>query len=517
MFSARERKGRMQQNLKKILIVGGGTAGWMAAAACAKTLAGGGYEIDVVESDEIGTVGVGEATIPPIMEFNRTLQIDEAEFMRATQASVKLAIEFVDWTRLNHTYIHPFGQYGVPMQGIYFHHFWLRHRAEGGTMSHDEFNSCTMAARAGRFAPPMATDRSPLPPIAYAYHFDAGLYAAFLRRYAEALGVRRHEGKVVHVQLRADDGFIESVKLADGRVLAADLFVDCSGFRGLLIEEALHAGYEDWREWLPCDRAMAVPCERVAATTPFTRSTAREAGWQWRIPLQHRTGNGYVYCSEFLSDDEAASLLLTRLDGKALASPRPLRFIAGKRKEIWKKNCVALGLASGFLEPLESTSIHLVQSGIARMMHLFPSAKFDQSAIDKYNALSKREYEEVRYFLVLHYKATERDDTPFWRHCQAIKKPPVLNERWDMYASHGQLVVPPLDLFKDSSWFAVFEGQGVRPERYHPIADIPSKEELARRLNLMSSDVRKRVQAYPMHDEYIRAHWAAPPMPQKAM
>src|SRR5688572_27112624 len=313
MFGARTPNPRMQ-NLKKILIVGGGTAGWMAAAACAKLLEGGGYTIELIESDEIGTVGVGEATIPPIQDFNRSLQIDENEFIRATQASFKLGIEFVDWTRLDHSYIHPFGQYGVPMQGIYFHHFWLRHRASGGTMSHDLFNSSTMAARAGRFARPMPADRSPLPPLGYAFHFDAGLYAAFLRRMAEGLGVVRHQGKVVHVQLRGTDGFIESVTLDDGRVIAAELFIDCSGFRGLLIEQALHACYEDWSEWLPCDRALAVPCDRLPATTPYTRSTAREAGWQWRIPLQHRTGNGYVYCSQFLSDDEASSLLLSRLD-----------------------------------------------------------------------------------------------------------------------------------------------------------------------------------------------------------
>jgi tryptophan 7-halogenase len=505
------------QSLKKILIVGGGTAGWMAAAACAKLLEGGGYSIELIESDEIGTVGVGEATIPPIQDFNRSLQIDENEFIRATQASFKLGIEFVDWTRLGHSYIHPFGQYGVPMQGIYFHHFWLRHRASGGTLSHDLFNSSTMAARAGRFARPLPTDRSPLPPLGYAFHFDASLYAAFLRRMAESLGVKRSQGKVVHVQLRSTDGFIESVKLDDGRVIAADLFIDCSGFRGLLIEQALHAGYVDWSEWLPCDRAMAVPCDRLPSTTPYTRSTAREAGWQWRIPLQHRTGNGYVYCSQFLSDDEAASLLLSRLDGAARATPRPLRFVAGRRKEVWKKNCVALGLASGFLEPLESTSIHLIQTALARLLFLFPGNHFDQATIDKFNELSRLELEEIRDFLLLHYKATERDDTPFWRHCQSIKLTDSLKARWDMYEHNANLVTPLGDLFKEQSWFAVFEGQGVRPMHYHPFADIPADDELARRMNLISSDVRKRIDAFPTHDDFIRDHCAAPPMPSKAM
>jgi len=502
----------MQQNLKRILIVGGGTAGWMAAASCAKLLAGGGYSIELIESEEIGTVGVGEATIPPIQDFNRSLQIDEVDFIRATQASFKLGIEFVDWTRLGDSYIHPFGQYGVQMQGIYFHHFWLRYVAQGGKLSFDEFNSSTMAARAGRFARPMPTDRSPLPPLGYAYHFDAGLYAVFLRKYAEALGVRRHEGKVVHVALRATDGFIESLKLDDGRVIAADLFIDCSGFRGLLIEQTLHAGYEDWSEWLPCDRAMAVPCDRLPATTPYTRSIAREAGWQWRIPLQHRTGNGYVYCSEYLSDDEAASQLLSRLDGAPRASPRPLRFVAGRRKEMWKKNCVALGLASGFLEPLESTSIHLVQAALARLLFMFPGTGFDPATIDKYNALARQELEDIRDFLVLHYKASERDDTPFWRHCQTVKLPETLKLRWDMYAQAANIVVAPGDLFKESSWFAVFTGQGVKPAGYHPFADIPPDAELVRRMELISSDVRKRVDSFPTHDQYIREHCAAPPL-----
>jgi tryptophan halogenase len=508
------------QGIKKLLIVGGGTAGWMAAAAFGKLLAGAGYTIELIESDEIGTVGVGEATIPPITDFNRTMQIDETEFIRATQASFKLAIEFVDWTRLGHSYIHPFGAYGVPMQGVYFHHFWLRHRAQGGTLSHDVFNSSTVAARAGRFAPTGPNDRSPLPPLAYAYHFDAGLYAAFLRRMAEASGVRRLEGKVVDVKLRGEDGFIESVTLNDGRVVAADFFIDCSGFRGLLIEQALHAGYEDWRQWLPCDRALAVPCERVPATTPFTRSTARESGWQWRIPLQHRTGNGYVYCSEYLGDDEAASRLLSRLDGATSATPRPLRFIAGRRKECWKKNCVAIGLSSGFLEPLESTSIHLIQTAIAKLLFMLPRERVDPTVVAKYNDMLRIELEEIRDFLVLHYTATERDDTPFWRHCRAIRRPDSLQQRWEMYESNAVILSPPGELFRDSSWFAVYTGQGVLPRSWHPAADIPSNEELERRLRLISGDVQKRVQGFPTHDEFIRAHCAAPPvppMPAKAM
>jgi tryptophan halogenase len=502
--------------IRKIVIVGGGTAGWMAAAGLARIVGTGLYSIELVESDEIGTVGVGEATIPTIVDFNRTLGIEENEFIRATQASFKLGIEFVDWYKLGHRYIHPFGVYGVPMGGVNFHHFWLRHRARGGTLSHDVFNSSTMAARAGRFARPMPNDPSPLPPMNYAYHFDAGLFAAFLRKRAEAGGVRRTEGKVVDVQLRAD-GFIESIKLGDGRVVEGDFFIDCSGFRGLLIEQTLQAGYEDWSRWLPCDRAMAVPCDRLETTTPYTRSTAREAGWQWRIPLQHRIGNGYVYCSGFLGDDEAAQLLLSRLDAPARAAPRPLRFVAGRRREAWKNNCVSLGLASGFLEPLESTSIHLIQTGIARLLYLFPREQIDPTTVAKYNDMSRIEYEEVRDFLVLHYKATERDDTPFWRHCREIPLPDTLRARWDLYQANGSLVGIAGDLFREPSWFAVYTGQGVNPSSYHAFADLVDEAELERRLALIAKDVRARVESFPTHDEYIRKNCAAPSLPGKVM
>jgi tryptophan halogenase len=500
----------MADNFKRVLIVGGGTAGWMAAAAFSRWMVGGGYSIELIESDEIGTIGVGEATIPHIVDFNRSLQIDEVDFIRATQATFKLGIEFENWTRLGHSYMHPFGQFGVPMHGIAFYQFLLRHMAHGGSLSPDVFNSNTIAARAGRFGPSALKEPTPLPPMPYAYHFDASLYAAFLRRMAESNGVKRHEGKVVHVKLRGEDGFIESVQLTDGRVFGADLFIDCSGFRGLLIEQALHAGYEDWSQWLPCDRAMAVPCERVAATTPYTRSTAREAGWQWRIPLQHRTGNGYVYCSQFLGEDEAASQLLSRLDGAPRADPKPLRFITGRRKEVWKKNCVALGLAGGFLEPLESTSIHLIQAVIGRLLFVFPGSTFDPPTIDKFNAQLRFELEGIRDFLVLHYKATERNDTEFWRHCQSIPLPDTLKARWDMFTQTGNIVVTPGELFSEPSLFAVFNGQGVSPKAYHPFADIPPDAELARRFDLIRGDVRKRVNAMPTHDDFIRQYCAAP-------
>jgi len=503
--------------VRRVVIVGGGTAGWMTAMSFARLAQGAALSIELIESEEIGTVGVGEATIPPIVDFNRTMQIDENEFMRATQASFKLGIEFVDWYDKGSSYIHPFGFYGVQMHGIYFHHFWLRHRKQGGTMDAGAFNMHIQACHSGRYGRPLPGDKLPLPPMSYAYHFDAGLYARFLRGLAEGLGVKRTEGKVVHVQQNGESGFIESVKLDDGRVVEGDLFIDCSGFRGLLIEQTLHAGYEDWTQWLPCDRAMAVPCDRVAATTPYTRSTSREAGWQWRIPLQHRTGNGYVYCSEFLSDDEAASTLVSRLDGAAQAAPRPLRFVAGRRKEVWKKNCVAVGLASGFLEPLESTSIHLIQSMVARLLFMLPSGGIDQATIDKFNALARLELEDIRDLLVLHYTATLRDDTPFWRHCRAIPKPDSLKQRWEMYEHSGNIIIAAGDLFREPSWFAIMNGQGLRPTAYHPFADIPSDAELERRFVLMSGDVQKRVQTFPLHDEYLRRHCAAPPLSGKPM
>jgi tryptophan halogenase len=507
----------MQKKVRKIVIVGGGTAGWMTAATFARTALGVPYQIQLIESDEIGTVGVGEATIPPIYDYNNQMKIDEHEFMRATEATIKLGTEFLDWKGLAESYIHPFGYYGVQMHGIYFHHFWLRHRAQGGTMSPDEFNMNIVACRQGRFGRPRPDDRIPLPPLSYAYHFDAGLYARFLRRMAEADGVKRIEGKIVSVQQDGESGFVTSVTLTDGRVVEGDFFIDCSGFRGLLIEQTLHAGYEDWSHWLPCDRAMAVPCERVAATTPYTRSTSREAGWQWRIPLQHRTGNGYVYCSQFISDDEAAGRLLQRLDGPAQAAPRPLRFVAGRRKAVWKKNVAAIGLASGFLEPLESTSIHLIQSMVARLMFMFPHDGIDPATIEKFNALARLEIEEIRDLLVLHYTATEREDTPFWRHCRAIPKPESLTQRWEMYEGTGNIIIEAGLLLKEPSWFAIYTGQGVRPRSYHPFADIPSDAELARRLTILSSDVAKRVASFPMHDDYIRANCASPAMMKEKM
>jgi tryptophan halogenase len=353
---------------------------------------------------------------------------------------------------------------------------------------------------------------SPLSKIAHAYHFDAGLYARYLRKYAEQRGVKRTEGKIVDVKLRSEDGFIESVTLQGDRRIEADFFIDCSGFRGLLIEQTLKAGFEDWSHWLPCDRALAVPCESVHPLTPYTRSTARTAGWQWRIPLQHRTGNGHVYSSRFMSDDEATAVLLANLDGKPLADPRPLRFVAGRRKKTWMKNCIALGLAGGFLEPLESTSIHLVQSGLANFMTLFPNRKYSEAEVDQFNRISAWEYECIRDFLILHYNATERADSPFWNYCKTMSIPDSLKRKLEIFRSHGRVFRENNELFNDTSWFAVMIGQNVPSDSYDPLVDALTEAEIRERMQSIRRAIEKSAEVMPTHEEFIAQNCAAAPM-----
>jgi tryptophan halogenase len=497
--------------IRKVVIVGGGTAGWMAAAALVRTIGQiPTLEIELVESEEIGTVGVGEATIPQINLFNTLLGIDEHDFVRATNATYKLGIEFRDWTRIGHRYVHPFGFYGIDMMGVEFHHHWLKGRALGDETPLDVYSLGIVGGLQGRFDHPHPDQpNSPLSRIAYAFQFDASLYARYLRGLSEAQGAVRTEGRIVDVVQNGETGFVEAVVLQSGARVEGDLFIDCSGFRGLLIEQVLKAGFEDWSAWLPCDRAVAVACESSADVQTLTRSTARPAGWQWRIPLQHRTGNGYVYSSEHLSDDEAAATLLANLDGAPLGDPRPLRFKAGHRKKVWVKNVVALGLASGFLEPLESTSIHLVQTGIARLMTLFPTRNFDPFEIDRYNALTEREYIDIRDFLVLHYKATERNDTAFWDYCRTLDPPEGLAYKLDMFRANGRIFREHEELFTETSWVSVMVGQGIEAGGYHPVADTLPDAETLKRLAHIREVVAGAARLMPTQAEFLRHHGSA--------
>ncbi|HEX8233634.1 MAG TPA: tryptophan halogenase family protein [Caulobacteraceae bacterium] len=484
--------------IRDIVVVGGGSAGWMAAAALARLLPRG-YRVRLIESEEIGTVGVGEATIPAIRLFNAALGLDENEFLRETRGSFKLGVQFVDWLRPGHTYIHAFGQLGRDLGPVPFHHYWLRARRLGFAKPLAAYSLNATAALQNRFGRNTRPANSVLPEQPYAFHFDAGLYARHLRRFAEARGVERREGKIVHTRLDGESGFIAAVRLEDGTEVEGDMFVDCSGFRGLLIEGALHTGYDDWSNWLPCDRALAVPCASVEPITPYTRSTARAAGWQWRIPLQHRIGNGYVYCSRYISDDEAAATLLANLDGEALADPRPLRFVAGRRRKFWNRNCVALGLASGFMEPLESTSLHLVQSGILRLIAMLPGVGFEPADIDEYNRQTAVEYERIRDFLILHYKAVERDE-PFWRGCREMPIPDSLQRKLDVFAANGRIFRYDDELFTETGWAQVLLGQGVEPRGYSPLAEALSMDELRGFLDTVAGLVAAGAASMPPHD-----------------
>jgi tryptophan halogenase len=492
--------------IQGIAILGGGTAGWMAAAILARRLGRAFGDIRVLESPEIGTIGVGEATIPPIRLFNQALGIDEGEFLLKTQGTIKLGIEFKDWARLGRDYFHPFGAHGTSNEQVSLHQDWLKLRRLGDAGNFEEYSLNTVAARLGRICAGSAGDQDLSPVFAHAFHFDAGLYAEYLRGYALARGVVRMERKVVEVELRGEDGFIQALRLDDGQRIEADLFIDCSGFRGLLIEGALKTGYEDWTGWLPCDRAVAVPCESAGALTPFTRSTARSAGWQWRIPLQHRIGNGYVYCSRFISDDEAAATLLANLDGAPRAEPRFLRFTTGRRKKFWNKNCIALGLAAGFLEPLESTSIHLIQSGITQLAAIFPDRSFDPHDREEYNRLQLDEYDKVRDFIVLHYKATARDDAPLWRYCSNMPVPESLMYRIDLFRSSGRVAFQDRELFVEPNWLSVFIGQDILPRRYDPLADVLPIDSVRSQLQRLRALMRQTAEAMPTHADFIAEH-----------
>jgi tryptophan halogenase len=499
----------MQPLHTRLVIVGGGTAGWMAAAILAP-LSEDGYSITLIESDEIGTVGVGEATIPQINLYNQALGIDEDEFLKATQGTFKLGIEFVDWWRQGHRYMHAFGDVGRNVGIVPFQHYWHRARALGLAKELRHYSLNETAALDGRMqrGKPRTTDA--LAPMPYAFHFDASLYARYLRGIAESRGAQRIEGKIVDVVQDGETGTIQSVTSESGASVAGDLFLDCSGFRGLLIEQTLGTGYEDWTQWLPCDRAQAVPCaHRTDDITPYTRSTAREAGWQWRIPLQHRIGNGYVYCSAFISDEDVSNTLLANLDGAAQAEPRQLRFTAGKRRKMWNRNVVALGLASGFLEPLESTSIHMIQSGLQRLLRLLPRGTGTPAEAEEFNRQSANEYERVRDFIILHYKASERDDTAFWRQCRDMAVPDSLAEKIELFREAGHIFRAHEDLFSEVAWLQVLIGQGVMPERHHPMADSVDRDDLESYMETWEALLLREVGQMPRHEEFIANRCAA--------
>ena len=465
------------RQIKRIAIVGGGTAGWMAASMLARALPRTKTQITVIESPDIGTVGVGEATIPPIIDLLRFLTINEADFIRHTQSTYKLGIKFTDWSHIGESYWHPFGTFGSTINLRPFFHAWHKARADGLAPRFNDFSLCAALGDARKFRFPDPSSQGPAAGLRYALHFDAGLVAKYLRSYAERLGVARLERTVASAALRAD-GYLDELIFSDSSRLPADLFIDCSGFRGVLIEQVLKTGYIDWSTVLPCDRAVAMPSVLGPSRPPYTEANARTAGWRWRIPLQHRAGNGYVYCSAYLEDETALEDLRAAVVDKPLAEPRFLRFVAGRRRLFWHKNCVALGLASGFLEPLESTSIHLVMSGVYKLLEHFPDQFFAQANIDSYNSELTTEIERIRDFIVLHYCLTERTDSPFWSYCRSMKRPDSLAERIELYQRTGRVRIKAGELFTDLSWFYIFEGMGVRPDRYDPLLDVVSTAQL---------------------------------------
>jgi tryptophan halogenase len=494
--------------IREIVIVGGGTAGWMAAAALSRFLDRDAVRIRLVESEEIGTVGVGEATIPPIRSFLGMLRIDENDFVSKTQATFKLGIEFVDWLRPGERYMHPFGVYGADMEGVPFHQYFLRLRQLGKVQNIEDWSLSTVAARQGRFAPPPG-GQFPLNHLAYAYHFDATLVAHYLRDYAEKYGVERIEGRIVDVELRADDGHIENLVLKGGDRIPGEFFIDCSGFAALLTEKALGVKFIDWSQWLPCDSAVAVASRNVEPPKPYTRSMAKAGGWQWRIPLQHRTGNGYVFSSQVLGAEQAAQTLLASLDGEPLTEPKLLSFRCGRRKTIWNRNCLSLGLAAGFLEPLESTAIHLVQSGISRLLGLFPDKRFNPVEIEEYNRQMALTFEQVRDFLILHYKLTERDDSGLWKYCANMPVPDSVQRKIDLFSGKGRCFRYDDELFSVTSWIAVLLGQGVWPAGYDEIVNTMAEPKLVEVLEGMKATIAKTAASMPTQQEFISRKCAA--------
>jgi tryptophan halogenase len=482
--------------VKKVVIAGGGTAGWIAAAGLSQKL-GTILDITLVESEQISTVGVGEATVPPMRVFHKLLGIDEQEFLRATAGTFKLAISFENWARPGDRYIHSFGRNGKPTFLAEFHHYWLRGLEAGVPANLGDYCYEFQAALAHKFA------TSPQSDINFAYHLDAGLYAKFLRKFAEGFGVKRIEGKINDVKLNPDSGFIESLTLDSGQSIEGDLFIDCTGFRGLLIEKALHTGFEDWSHWLPCDSAVAIQTESVGPPVPYTRAIAHTAGWRWNIPLQHRVGNGIVYSSYHMSEDEATHKLLQDVEGEPTTNPWSIKIRTGRRRKAWNKNCVSMGLASGFVEPLESTSIHMIQTAVVRLLHLFPGSGITQDFIDQYNDDSRFEIEAIRDFIIMHYNTTERDDTAFWRYCKNMDIPSSLARRIRMFKENGHAFYVEKELFPVTSWSQVLVGQRVMPKNYHHVTKTIDDVELKKYLENFSASVTDAVDKLPSHQDFI--------------
>ena len=488
----------------KVVIVGGGTAGWMTAAALSNTLPH--LDIRLVESEQIGTVGVGEATIPEFAVFNDILGIDEDEMLRETGGTFKLGIEFVNWGKVGDCYFHPFGGYGQTLDALQFYHFWQRHYLAGGQSDISEYSICTQAAKASKFMRPIDKPNSPLSQIDYAFHFDAGLYAKYLRKYAEKRGVTRTEGMLDKVRLDPQSGLITDLALQSGETIGGDMFIDCTGSKALLIEGALNTGFEDWSHFLSCDSAVTVQTKNVSDPCPYTRSTAHEAGWQWRIPLQHRVGNGHVYASQYMEDETARQILLDNIEGELLNEPRVLRFKTGKRNKFWNKNCVAIGLSCGFMEPLESTSIHLIQSSISKLISLFPASRPTEVEVAKYNQMLSDEFDYIRDFLILHYHVTEREDSAFWQYCQSMTIPERLEQKISLYKSCGRLFRENFELFDEGSWLAVMHGQGLRARSSHPVAGKRPIEVVNKQLSMFRDVIQRSVQHMPSHRAFVAKH-----------
>jgi len=494
----------------RVVVLGGGTAGWMTAAALVRLLPHA-ADVRLVESAEIGIVGVGEATLPHLRAFVATLGLDEAEFMRTTHATFKLGIDFRDFGRIGDSYLHPFGSFGVDQGGVRFHHYWRRIVAAGRDEDLFGFSLCNVMAARNRFVPPSDDPGSFLSTYSYAYQFDATLFAPYLRDYALARGAARTEGRVVEVEQDPASGDVRALVMESGERIEGDLFVDCSGFVSLLLGRTLGASWEDWSHWLPCDRAVAMPCASPPGPIePYTRAVAMTAGWRWRIPLQHRVGNGYVYSSSHISDEEAAAALVAAVEGEPMAEPRVLRFRAGRRAASWVGNVVGIGLASGFLEPLESTSIYLAQSAITQLVELFPAGgRIEDADRHEFNRIVDLEYDRIRDFLILHYHATSRDDSSFWNHVRTMTVPDSLHEKIALWRRSGRVAKYSQGLFLEPSWVAVYVGQNLVPEAWDERADLPGEAELARALAGLRAQIAGAVERMPDHSEFIARRNAA--------